>query len=85
MGQIFVAFTEYLNFNGRLMILCEFNDLLMPTYLILAQYAVCEDPERWTCCEEFQINLDFCEEDFSSFGFRYVLIDSHHLHIRKFK
>ena len=81
MGQIFVAFLEYMNFNGRLMILCEFNDLLMPTYLILAQYAVCEDPVEPgqslsisnTCCEEFQINLDFCEEDFSNFGFRYVL------------
>ena len=54
----------------------------MPNYLILAQYAVCEDPVGQgqslsisnTCCEEFQINLDFCEEDFSSLGFRYVLI-----------
>ena len=52
----------------------------MPNYLILAQYAVCEDPVgpgqslsiSNTCCEEFQINLDFCEEDFSSLGFRYV-------------
>ena len=80
MGQIFVAFSEYLIFNGRLMRVGEFNDL--PTYLILAQYAVCEDPVgpgqslsiSNTCCEEFQINLDFCEEDFSSLGFRYVLI-----------
>ena len=54
----------------------------MPTYLILAQYAVCDDPVgpgqslsiSNTCCEDFQINLDFCEEDFSSLGFRYVLI-----------
>ena len=52
----------------------------MPTYLILAQYAVCDDPVgpgqslsiSNTCCEDFQINLDFCEEDFSSLGFRYV-------------
>ena len=54
----------------------------MSTYLILAQYAVCEDPVgpgqsvsiSNTCCDEYQINLDFCEEDFSSLGFRYVLI-----------
>ena len=64
---------------------------LMPNYLILAQYAVCEDPVGQgqslsisnTCCEEFQINLDFCEEDFSSLGFRYVLIHTTWLQCQK--